>query len=124
MISSHVRAPSTTTSTPRWARRLDGLADDGPFVVLDLHSYNHRRGSDAGAGPDADNPEVNVGTGSLDRARWAPAGRARSSSSSRSSRSTGHRLDVRENVRFHGGHFARWVNDRYAGARLSRSPSS
>jgi hypothetical protein len=24
---------------------LDTLADRGPFVVLDLHSYNHRRGA-------------------------------------------------------------------------------
>jgi N-formylglutamate deformylase len=27
----------------------------------------------------------------------------------------GHRLDVRENVRFQGGHFARWVHERYPG---------
>ena len=53
-------------------RRLDALADRGPFVVLDLHSYNHRRdGADAPPAPDATNPEVNVGTGALDRVRWS-----------------------------------------------------
>ena len=45
----------------------------GSVVVYDLHSYNHRRaGPD---GPPADpvqNPDVNLGTGSLDRDRWGP----------------------------------------------------
>src|SRR5690349_690867 len=41
-----------------------------PFLVLDLHSYNHRRGG-PGAPPDdpAANPEINLGTASLDRDR-------------------------------------------------------
>ena len=53
-------------------RRLDdGRAHADPFVVLDLHSYNHRRdGADAPPAPAATNPEVNVGTGALDRERW------------------------------------------------------
>src|SRR5690606_23885341 len=40
----------------------------GAFVVLDLHTYNHRR-----AGPDAEpedpsaNPEINLGTRTMDR---------------------------------------------------------
>ena len=50
------------------ARRLDVLAARGPFLVLDVHSYNHRRdGVDASPAPVGANPEVNVGTGSLDR---------------------------------------------------------
>ncbi len=52
-------------------RRLDEVAARGPFVVLDLHSYNHRRdGADEPPQPVAENPEINVGTGSLDRDRW------------------------------------------------------
>ena len=47
------------------------VARHGQIVVFDLHSYNHRRqGPD---GPEADpagNPEVNVGTGSMNRDRW------------------------------------------------------
>src|SRR5882757_7865498 len=43
-----------------------------PFVVLDLHSYNHRRGGPGAPPADpAGNPELNIGTGSLDRERWA-----------------------------------------------------
>jgi N-formylglutamate amidohydrolase len=94
---------------------LDGLAAAGPFVVLDVHSYNHcRDGPGSSPAPQAGNPDVNLGTGSLDRERWAPtvdtfvahlgAARVRSGP-----------LDVRENVVFAGGHLARWINERYAG---------
>jgi N-formylglutamate deformylase len=90
---------------------LDALA--GPFVVLDVHSYNHRRGGpDAPNEPDADNPEVNVGTGSVDRARWGTLV-DRFMGDLAEQGAGGHRLDVRENVRFRGGHLALWVNSRY-----------
>ena len=51
----------------------DMQAEFGNFVVYDLHTYNHRR-----AGPDSPpddpqlNPEINVGTGTMDRKYWAP----------------------------------------------------
>ncbi len=90
---------------------LDALA--GPFVVLDVHSYNHRRGGpDAPNEPDADNPEVNVGTGSVDRARWGTLV-DRFMGDLAEQDAGGRRLDVRENVRFRGGHLALWVNSRY-----------
>ena len=55
------------------APRLDALAERGPFVLLDVHSYNHRRdGSDEPPAPAAENPEVNVGTGSLDHDLFGP----------------------------------------------------
>jgi N-formylglutamate amidohydrolase len=82
----------------------------GRFVVLDLHSYNHRRG-----GPDAEpddpeaNPEVNVGTGSLDRARWGHLV-DRFISDLQGFPVLGRSLDVRENVRFRGGHFSKWIH--------------
>ena len=94
-------------------------------VVLDIHSYNHRR--DGAAGPIADpaaNPEVNVGSASVDRTIWGPlvdgfladlAGR----------RVAGHALDVRENIKFQGGHFPRWINGAFPdnGVRPRRSNS-
>lgn len=95
------------------ARRLDELAARGPFVVLDVHSYNHRRdGPDAPPAPAASNPEVNVGTGSLDRPRW---GRVVDRFVEELGRRTalGRLLDVRENVRFRGGELTRWVHQRY-----------
>jgi N-formylglutamate amidohydrolase len=91
----------------------DDLAADGPFLVLDVHSYNHRReGPDAPPAPAADNPEVNVGTGPLDRRRWEPAV-ATFIEALAGQRVGGHRLDVRENVRFRGGHLCHWVAERY-----------
>ena len=96
-------------------RRLDALAERGPFVVLDLHSYNHRRdGADQPPAPDATNPEVNVGTGALDRARWSRVV-DRFLETLADQEVCGHRLDVRENVRFRGGELSRWVDRRYPG---------
>jgi N-formylglutamate amidohydrolase len=98
-----------------FARRLDALASRGPFVVLDLHSYNHRRdGTDAPPAPVEENPEVNVGTGALDRARWAHVVN-RFAETLAQQTVDGHRLDVRENIRFQGGELSRWVDERYAG---------
>jgi N-formylglutamate amidohydrolase len=85
----------------------------GRLAVFDLHSYNHRRsGPDAPPADPQGNPDVNLGTGTLDRRRWAPlvdrflkemAGRDVG----------GRRLDVRENVRFQGGQFARWIHQTF-----------
>ena len=45
----------------------------GRAVVLDLHTYNHcRMGPEHPPAEAAENPEVNVGTGSLNRLLWAP----------------------------------------------------
>jgi N-formylglutamate deformylase len=97
-----------------FGRRLDALAARGPFVVLDLHSYNHRRdGADGPPAPEATNPEVNVGTGALDRTRWSPV--VDSFLATLAARDSGRRLDVRENVRFRGGELSRWVDERYVG---------
>jgi N-formylglutamate amidohydrolase len=92
---------------------LDRLAERGPFVLLDVHSYNHRRGGPQ-APPDdpAANPDLNVGTGSLDRARWGPAVDALIDACN-GVEVAGRPLDVRENVRFEGAHLAAWVHDRY-----------
>jgi len=86
---------------------------EGRFLVLDCHSYNHRR-----AGPDqppADperNPEVNVGTGSMDRAHWAPLV-DRFMGSLQEADYLGRHLDVRENVNFRGRHLARFVHTHF-----------
>jgi N-formylglutamate deformylase len=82
----------------------------GRFVVLDLHSYNHRRdGADAPAADPDGNPEVNIGTGIMDRARWAPVV-DRFVEDLRQADVLGRPLDVRENVKFRGGHFSDWIH--------------
>jgi N-formylglutamate amidohydrolase len=94
---------------------LDDLAALGRFVVLDIHSYNHRRdGAEQPPAPPAENPEVNVGTGSLDRDRWGTVV-DRFMSDLGEQVVAGHALDVRENVRFEGGYLSQWVNERYDG---------
>ena len=86
---------------------------EGRFLVLDCHSYNHRR-----AGPDqppADperNPEINVGTGSMERAHWAPLV-DRFMGSLQEADYLGRHLDVRENVNFRGRYLARFVHTHF-----------
>jgi len=95
-------------------RLLTSLQDRyGRFVVLDLHTYNHRRGGPGAAADDpAANPEVNVGTGSLDGALWGPLVK-RFMSDVREFDFLGRHLDVRENVKFEGGHLSRWVHENF-----------
>jgi N-formylglutamate deformylase len=79
----------------------------GRFVVYDLHTYNHRRnGPEAPIAVPAENPDINLGTGSMDRDRWASV----VDGFMAALRGT---FDVRENVRFRGGYLARWVHQRF-----------
>ena len=93
-------------------KEFDALAGGGRFLVLDLHSYNHRRRGHSTPAPEGQNPEVNVGTGTLDRVRWGAVVDRFMDDLGRQD-VCGHRVDVRENVRFRGGHFARWIHARY-----------
>ena len=90
---------------------LDRASESGSFFILDIHSFNHRRGPDRAAAPQAGNPDVNVGTGSLNE-RWRPVVDAFIGKLGRRE-VRGQKLDVRENVRFKGAHLARWVHQRY-----------
>lgn len=95
-------------------RHLDEVAARGPFMVYDVHSYNHRRdGADGGEADVEENPEVNLGTGTVDES-FAPVVRA-FTQTLRAQWVQGHQLDVRENVKFEGRALAWWVHERYAG---------
>ena len=88
------------------------VAAHGYFVVLDLHSYNHRRlGHDKAVDDPEENPEINLGTESVPK-----AGRHLVDAFAKGMREHpfdhGH-LDVRENVKFKGGEMTRWINERY-----------
>ena len=94
----------------------DVAAQHERFVLLDVHSYNHRRG-----GPDApptdpeQAPEINIGTFSMPREQWAwlldPVIDAM-----RAYDFGGRHLDVRENIAFQGkGELTRFVHERYPG---------
>ena len=97
------------------APRLDALAERGPFVLLDVHSYNHRRdGADADPAPAEDNPEVNVGTASIDRQTFGPLVE-RFLADIRAGAPGCGPVDARENVAFGGRALAWFVHDRYPG---------
>jgi N-formylglutamate amidohydrolase len=88
------------------------LADRyGRFLVLDLHTYNHRReGADGPPADRAGNPQVNIGTGTMPtRERWASL-IDRLMDDLAAYEFPGGALDVRENVRFRGGACAAWTH--------------
>ena len=94
----------------------DIVATHGRFVLLDVHSYNHRRdGVERPATPREQAPDVNIGTFSMPRGDWAflldPLMEAM-----RGFDFNGRRLDVRENIAFQGkGEQTRFVHARYPG---------
>jgi N-formylglutamate deformylase len=86
----------------------------GEVVVFDLHSYNHIREGEGSTAADQElNPEINLGTGTMARALWSPVVdcwlRAM-----REFDFLGRKLDVRENVKFVGGHLPRWIHENFA----------
>ena len=96
------------------AELFDALLErHGSLLVIDLHSYNHRRdGPDIHAPADA-NPDIDLGVTTLDRARWGKAVHA-FAEAMRAAPVAGGAPDVRENVRYPGGgHFPEWIHARY-----------
>lgn len=86
----------------------------GKVVVYDLHTYNHRRRGPYAEFEEAElNPEVNLGTGTMDRQRWAPVVE-RFLADLRGFDFLGRHLDVRENVKFFGGQFGKWIHHEFA----------
>ena len=85
----------------------------GRFVILDIHTYNHlRNGPDTPFANPEENPEVNIGTGTMVRERWA-AVVDRFVSDLKEFNYFGQSLDVRENVKFKGGNLAQWVHGNF-----------
>jgi N-formylglutamate amidohydrolase len=88
------------------------VAAFGGFVLYDIHSYNHRRGGPENPPDDQlDSPTINLGTGSLP-VRWKPVA-DEFIAVMRGFEFEDGPLDVRENVRFEGGHLSRWVHEKY-----------
>ena len=94
---------------------LDDIAEQyDRFVLIDVHSYNHRRdGPQNDPTPQEKAPDINIGTFSMPREYWAflldPL-----MESMRAFDFNGRRLDVRENVAFQGrGEQTRFVHQRY-----------
>ncbi|WP_406851799.1 N-formylglutamate amidohydrolase [Brevundimonas sp. BH3] len=86
----------------------------GKFIVLDIHSYNHRR--DGPESPPTDQnraPDINIGTFSMDRERWAHVIEP-FIASLRASLINGRHIDVRENIAFQGrGEQTRFIHEHF-----------
>ena len=81
------------------------------LIVYDLHSYNHRRlGAEKYASPH-ENPEINIGTANVNKV-WSPLIKELIHSI-RSFNYQGRYLDVRENIKFQGGYFSKWLNNTF-----------
>jgi N-formylglutamate amidohydrolase len=89
------------------------VARHGRIVVFDLHSYNHRRqGPDAPPADPIENPDINLGTGTMRRKYWAPVV-DRCLAELRAQQHLGQPLHVRENAKFFGGHMAAWLHEQF-----------
>lgn len=90
----------------------------GHLLVLDIHSYNHRRGGpDAAVDDPVSHPEINLGTESV-HPSWEPlvTSFAETLSSLPFYDSV---LDVRQNIKFRGGRMSRWINGHYGERAVS-----
>lgn len=96
-------------------RRIEKLVERfGKVLLLDLHSYNHRRsGPDAPPAPPEDNPDIDLGLTTANRSRFGSLIDA-FCENLQEQHSDGRRLDVRPNVRYpDGGHWPEWVCANY-----------
>ena len=97
-------------------RILDRLAKHHRrILILDLHAYNYRReGPDSPPADPETHPEVNIGTGSMDRELCGHIVE-RFMKDLRAYDFLGRHLDVRENVKFRGRQLAQWIHSTYPG---------
>ncbi len=82
------------------------------LLILDLHSFNHRRGGPAAVpDPQQDNPDIIIGRNNLDISRYAEVERLHLQLDGQNYLDA--RLDCRCDVKFPGGYFSRWVNSTF-----------
>ena len=83
------------------------------FVILDIHSYNHQRSGPEEMPDDPKvNPDINVGTGTMQTKKWRIL-IDQFIHNLGGQHINGRRLDVRENVKFQGGYFPKWIHNNY-----------
>ncbi len=101
------------TMMSQWLEELIEQHDN--VLVLDIHSYNHRRhGADAPASPASENPEIDLGLTTLHQAKFGRVAQALSDGL-KMTPYQGNQLDVRGNVRYpDGGNFPEWIYANYS----------
>lgn len=92
---------------------IERLLERHPFlVVLDLHSYNHRRGGpNAEPDPEEQNPDIIIGRSNLQQNHYPAAEALRQRLNGQIYQ--GKELDCRPDVKFPGGYMSRWLNSRW-----------
>jgi len=92
-------------------------------LLIDLHSYNHRRdGADAAPAPQEGNPDIELGLSTVAPGAWREVA-DRFAAALRRTPVLGRAPDVRANVRWPtGGHFPEWVYDRWGERVCTISP--
>lgn len=90
------------------------LASNDCVLVLDVHSYNHRRGGpDSEPAAAAENPTIDLGITEINLQRWRPLVQ-QFAAALRQQPLGSARTDVRFNVRYpDGGYFPKWINAHY-----------
>ena len=85
------------------------IADHGRVLLLDLHSFNHRRdGPEAPPAAQDGNPDIDLGLTTADEVRFG--GVVEALWQGLEGEAAGRPLDIRRNVRFEdGGHWPEWV---------------
>src|SRR5690606_15764374 len=91
---------------------LDLIQSYGYFIVLDGHSYNHRRKDPYIEAISSENPEINIGTAN-NISKWKPIIDTFIDSLSKTTIDD-HFPDVRENIKFKGGTFSNWICSQYS----------
>lgn len=93
------------------------IAEHGSILVIDIHSYNHRRDGPAEAPADAaENPDIDLGATTLDKGIYGGL-LEEIAEGLRSCKVNGRVPDVRTNVRWKdGGHFPEWLHAEYGQA--------
>ncbi|WP_375263837.1 N-formylglutamate amidohydrolase [Palleronia sp.] len=91
----------------------ESIAQHGRVLLLDVHSFNHRRdGPDADPAPASDNPDIDLGLTTADEDRFG--GVVDAFWSGLEGEAAGREIDIRRNVRFvDGGHWPEWVFAEY-----------
>ncbi|MCH5717489.1 N-formylglutamate amidohydrolase [Niabella hibiscisoli] len=78
------------------------IKEHGRFLILDVHSYNHRRENSFTEAPNETYPEINLGT-AYNKDKWQPLCNRYNEFLS-ASKVLGKQPDVRQNIIFKGAH--------------------
>jgi N-formylglutamate amidohydrolase len=81
----------------------------GKIFIYDVHSYNYKVRS---SGNSDENPDINIGTGNIDNEYWKELTTG-FICNLKAFDFAGSHLDVRENIKFKGGFFSKWINENF-----------